>query len=207
MPTKKKFSWPHERSLEESIPVYIRLRTFDLYGSYVDTFATIEVFRSHFNLPIIGWFWPCGQLSLYKRVVASSSCAIVVINFLCTASLAKSLMAASSYLAYILAYLSHWYTLSNLGIWLMCDIWGAYLLLSVMTYITQIRSIFDVAISCWICSNVISMVPFTHAAFFIVKNHVIKRGLEQKNHAVKKMWWICLMCVKVLTHIWQWHSK
>ena len=71
--------------------------------------------------------------------------------------------------------------------------------ISVMTHIMQICGIFDVAILHWICSNVISMVPFTHAAFFIAKNHAIKRGLEQENHAVKKSWGIHLICVKALT--------
>ena len=60
-------------------------------------------------------------------------------------------------------------------------------MLSAMTHIRQICGIFDVAISHWISSNVISMVPFTHVAFLIVKNHVIKRGLEQKNHVIKKI--------------------
>ena len=46
--------------------------------------------------------------------------------------------------------------------------------LKVMTHIMWICGIFDIAISCWICSNVISMVPFIYAAFFVVKNHTIK---------------------------------
>ena len=70
-----------------------------------------------------------------------------------------------------------------------------------MTHIRQICSIFDIAILHWICSNVISMVPFTHAAFFVLKNHVIKRGLEQNICMIKKSWRIHLMCVMALrTH-------
>ena len=42
------------------------------------------------------------------------------------------------------------------------------------------------------------MVPFTHAAFFVTKNHTIKRGLEQKNRVIKKSWQIHLMCVMAL---------
>ena len=38
--------------------------------------------------------------------------------------------------------------------------------LSALTHITQIRGDFDIVKLCWIHSNVISMVPFTHAAFF-----------------------------------------
>ena len=64
---------------------------------------------------------------------------------------------------------------------------GDHTLISVMTHIMQICSIFDVAISCWICSNVISMVPFTHAAFFVMKNCTIKRGLEWKKWHCKKI--------------------
>ena len=59
-------------------------------------------------------------------------------------------------------------------------------IVSVMTHIMQICGVFDVTISRWICSNVISMVPFTHAAFFVVKNRAIKRGLEQKKLHYKK---------------------
>ena len=70
-----------------------------------------------------------------------------------------------------------------------------------MTHRRQIRGIFDIAISHWIRSNVISMVPFTHAAFFIAKNHTIKRGLEQKNRAVKKLQQIHLMCVMAIIQI------
>ena len=73
------------------------------------------------------------------------------------------------------------------------------LTISVMTHIMQILGIFDIAISCWICSNVISMVPFTHVVFFVTKNHAIKRGLEQKNCTVKKLQQIHLMCVMALT--------
>ena len=43
------------------------------------------------------------------------------------------------------------------------------------------------------------MVPFTHAAFFVVKNRAIKRGLEQKNCVIKKSRRIRLMCVMALT--------
>ncbi len=42
MPTKKKFNWPEGVSLEKPIPVYIRFRTFDAYGSYVDTNIVVE---------------------------------------------------------------------------------------------------------------------------------------------------------------------
>ena len=71
---------------------------------------------------------------------------------------------------------------------------------SAMTHIRQIRGIFDITISCLICSSVISMVPFTHAAFFVVKNCMIKRGLEQKNCVIKKSLQICLMCVMALNN-------
>ena len=56
-----------------------------------------------------------------------------------------------------------------------------------MTHIRRIRGVFDVAISRWIRSNVISMVPFTHAAFFRCEKLHDKKGSRAKKSCDKKI--------------------
>ena len=55
-----------------------------------------------------------------------------------------------------------------------------FFLVNVSTHIMQICGDFDVAKSCWICSDVISMVPFTHAMFFIVNSSFYRTKIAQK---------------------------
>ena len=60
---------------------------------------------------------------------------------------------------------------------------------SALTHITQICHDFDIANSCRIHSNAISMVPFTHAAFFVAnsrqKLHDKKGSRAKKSHDKK----------------------
>ena len=81
-----------------------------------------------------------------------------------------------------------------------------------MTHITRIRGIFDVAILRWTRSNVISMVPFTHAAFFIAKNCAIKKGSTvKKSHCKKIVANLPYVChgtkQKMFDHLWFWMGK